>query len=509
MADPDEIFLEGFDKYGTTSQYNSMGQTDRINILMGEWSTWGYSPTLYDALSGGGYSISCSGGGGGFVYRNLRNNYSRSIGGYTTEAALGTRCGVALGDTGTVQVTVGISSSGHVQVCREYWNVLGTSSTAVVDGSVHCIEWDVKIDNTAGWAKVWIDGVLEINVSGVDTQNSSNPSYNQFGWFKTSSGMGKLDHMYHWAYLSGTDSGETPCLDNPIIDTTFGVSDNTVQLSIGAEYFGQATGVSPGSASTLVGNRPTAMAYIAKVSGTLDALNILPNSTSAGTSVRMGLYSDNSGFPGTLIAETDVITGTTDETELRLPFSSPPSLVADTVYWVCFWTSNNLSCYYVNSDVSGTYWYNKSFSGSLDTNFSGSASGGGYQQWYVRGELSSVSGSHNFAQGIQDPFSYNLSYNYGSTAGHQDVYNFDNLNFTASAVHCVGVKAQLARSASGARTASLITVSSSTEDPGSYSDFSLSPTILTYGSYWLKNPNGDVSWTEATVNAAKHGVELG
>lgn len=62
------------------------------------------------------------------------------------------------------------NASGALDVTRN-GTVLGSGTTVFSSGVWHHVEFYVEISDTVGVAKVWVDGVLEINLTGQDTKN--------------------------------------------------------------------------------------------------------------------------------------------------------------------------------------------------------------------------------------------------------------------------------------------------------------------------------------------------
>jgi hypothetical protein len=100
-------------------------------------------------------------------------------------AAGATQAAIAFSDTtnpaaeGTHQTEVFINSSGTLQAKRNGTN-LGSASTATLSiGAWHYLELGTLIDPAAGWVKVYLDGVLVINLTGQNTRATSNSYANQ------------------------------------------------------------------------------------------------------------------------------------------------------------------------------------------------------------------------------------------------------------------------------------------------------------------------------------------
>jgi len=99
------------------------------------------------------------------------------------------------------------------------------------------------------------------------------------------------------------------------------------------------------------------------------------------------------------------------------------------------------------------------------------------------------------------------SYVESSTAGHKDLYTFEDLPATPNTIFAVQTTAYQNKDDSGARTGKLITRVSSTDYEGS----AFSPVEATYGfvtEIWALNPNDSLAWEEADVNGAEFGIKV-
>jgi len=109
--------------------------------------------------------------------------------------------------SGTVQVAIGFSIAGTLQLFHSYDTVIATGSP-IVFNTWYCLEARLKIDNSAGVAQVKMDGVLEIDYAG-DTQKSSNASIGivQLGGQKAA-------HRYFYGYFDDIAINDTNGTEN-------------------------------------------------------------------------------------------------------------------------------------------------------------------------------------------------------------------------------------------------------------------------------------------------------
>lgn len=509
MALPDFTFVEGFDKYGP------VGKTISASDVAGEWSVVNInnngSISLVNSLLGSGVAVRLFGNGGSGhtqLIKNLPNTYARCVGGfYYSNTLINGPAGITFGDTNTAQLTIGVDGTGFIRVYRGWVDgtVIATSAQSVTAGGINCIEYDITIHNTTGIVKVWLNGVMtSLNLTGQNTRVSANNYYNQV-WIGGRAGSGfqsdaTWDHMYHWCYISSGGS-ETPALTNPIVETQFGTSDDTAGWSVGPHACQNAyvhlTTNAPGANQLMLVQR------VADASGTLDSLKCLPNTTSGTAKLKAVAYADSSGQPGALIATGTEVVGCTAGTELTLPFSGGPSITAGTAYWIGLINDTSI-LFYANNTSTGYSKANTYTSGPPSPAGTGFTTG--RPTWNFLMMLTGV--TTHYTQEDELPPLDNNSYNYSSTIGQQELYNFPALGSTPTAIYTVAVKGRVAKSDSGARTLDLQTKSSSTTSSGSLAGQAPS---LTYGyisSYYNVDPATSVAWTGSGVNAAKHGIKV-
>jgi len=122
-------------------------------------------------------------------------------------------------------------------------------------------------------------------------------------------------------YNSGTSKWE--CEDET------GAGTGTSGLQIGALA---ATGAATPT------QRMAASRFKAYSSGTITSLGVFPYLVTATKHIVLGIYSDNSNYPGSLLGQTDAyaFVATDLRTPIHLALQSPVSLTANTQYWIAF-----------------------------------------------------------------------------------------------------------------------------------------------------------------------------
>jgi hypothetical protein len=84
--------------------------------------------------------------------------------------------------------------------------------------------------------------------------------------------------------------------------------------------------------------RMAASRFKAYSSGTITSLGVFPYLVTATKHIVLGIYSDNSNYPGSLLGQTDAyaFVATDLRTPIHLALQSPVSLTANTQYWIAF-----------------------------------------------------------------------------------------------------------------------------------------------------------------------------
>jgi hypothetical protein len=469
------------------------------------------SVSLQSAPSGPGASLGiATAGSDGFLFKSFGGNYARSTGVVTFQANLAGTFGFGLTDTGTTQVSIGITgSTGNVVVKRGTLSTgvtVATSTQSVVDGSVHTLAWDVTIHNSAGIAIIWLDGVAtSINLTGQNTRSSSNNFLNGFNFqvvnFNNSSKITKYDHLAAQLYIASGGS-ELPPLANPVIETQFAISDSAVQFAgsagvLGQDYSTTANTNAPGA------NELFLRQFTPLVNCTINSVSILPAATSATAKFKAVIYS---GSPtGAALSSGTEVVGCTSGTVLTGALVTPQSLTAGTPYWIGFITDTSVVLSEVDTTTTGAKAANTYASGapSSPTMTTGQAS------WIIFGNCTVPAA--NWAQvaaNFGNPPLGDLSYNQDSTVGHEDLFNFPPLSTGSQTIYTAAVKMYCARSDAGARTVDMRTKSSSTDSGGSSTGQAPGTTYGWLASYFDVDPNGSVAWTKTALDAATSGYKI-
>src|SRR6185369_5097817 len=100
-----------------------------------------------------------------------------------------------------------------------------------------------------------------------------------------------------------------------------------------------------------------------------------------------------------------------------------------------------------------------------------------------------------------------LSYVFDSVVGHEDLYTFPSLS-PVSTVHAVAMKANCARSDSGARTVSMRMLSGGTDGGGSATGQTPGTSFGWLTSLFITDPATGAAWSPTAVNAATAGFKI-
>jgi hypothetical protein len=511
---------DGFDKYGPANR--GVGISD----LSGDWtaitplfgglynissltitnSLQGPGSSLHIQMSGGG-----SGSGTGVVMTNLPNNYARSLGTYYFLSDLTHPLGVCLMDGLNGQTTIGIASgTGRPTAWRgdpgNNGPIIGSAAVGVVANTIHCLQWDVTIHNTAGIVKIWLDSALVLNLTGQNTRNTGNNFINAYGPAGMTSGgfAGNwyIDHLWTGLYINagGTD---TPPLTNPILETSFPTADSVVQFTPGAGILGSVSSVTANT-NAPGANTLALRQYTPVVNATLSSVTIWPTVTNSTVKFKAAIYADASGVPGALIAQGPEIVGCAN-TALTLPITTPPSITVGTPVWIGYLTDTSITLAENDTTTPGykaTVTYTSGVPGTAPTMT------GGQPAWGLYGNL--ISMAHNWPQEVGNPPAYDSSYNSSGTVGNQDLLTFGPLSGTPSAIYTTAVKAFMKLDNAGAHAADLATHSGTITGNGSTLNWAVGP--ASYGwvnSFFDNDPNTSAPWASAAaLNAATSGYKI-
>jgi hypothetical protein len=215
--------------------------------------------------------------------------------------------------------------------------------------------------------------------------------------------------------------------------------------------------------------------------------------------MKCAVYQDVGNFPTTLIAQTVEITNPIagDNT---FTFTSPPTLLDNTVYWLGFWSDTAFTPN-TNNVANGN---NKSQALTYAANFPATASSGNatLQSASVRA-TESVS---NYGMTNELIENGDTDYVFGSVAGNVDLYAITPLTTVPAGIVAVATKNFMRKSDTGARTATTeINSGGLVQDQAT---LNLAVTYQWQTVYFPTDPNTGATWTFAGVNALLVGPKI-
>jgi len=121
-------------------------------------------------------------------------------------------------------------------------------------------------------------------------------------------------------------------------------------------------------------------------------------------------------------------------------------------------------------------------------------------------DFSRSTGADNFALVDEKPPTDDTDYVFGSTSGDYDLYGMGNLPVVPANLYAVQVSLVTRKVEAGGRSIRTKLKSGASTYDGTYASLNLTYTI--HSTLYRLNPNGNVTWTNAAVNAASAGMEL-
>jgi hypothetical protein len=495
------LFMDGFDKYGGVN--SNTVTTTLVALMAGDWTSVSGSPQIVAPLSSTGQALNFS--SVGTVSKTLVTNYGRIIGGFRFSASLGNSfTGIQFIDGGSNQCSINITTTGVIRLLNG--GLSGTligSGGAITANSVHYLEWDITLGNSAAY-QVWLDGVSLFSGTG-DTTATANNTISSFILGNTGSTSLTVDDLY--IFDSTGTVNNAPLLTSPRIETTFPSSDNSVQFSVGASVLGSTVSRTNG-ARTLAANDFYLRPLTPSRACTLNSLTLVANATGGAINLRPIVYSDSAGAPGSLLTAGASVTGLTAGSLSTMPLTTPQSLTAGTQYWVGYMADSALSAALQQADLlalgrTGTSTYASGAPSSPPTLTAGQIT------ILIWGNITLAS-PVNFYEVSQQPPGGLQSYVTDTTVADEDLYNFPSLSQLPQTVHAVAVNANCSRSDTGARTVSLRMRSGGTDSGGSLTGQTpaASSSFGWLTSLFVTDPNTGSAWLGTALNAAQSGFRI-
>jgi hypothetical protein len=508
-------FYEGWAKYGNSGDIARSGTTilpvgDVIQT--NGWTIAGFTGSgSVDLVTGPtptslGLALTAAGGTGSTlgIRRSITagNAATTTLGFFfkITSIEAADRVVVQFLDGTTAQCTLAISSTG-VLTARSggvAGTVLGTSASSLSAGVWYFIEATVTINNTTGVFTVDVDTVNKINATSANTRGGTANNYANVYSFIQGGGSS----LMQFGPLYERD--DTTRVGDVTVETLFVSADSAVQFAFGAMTMGTAyrnstTTNSPGAGQLALRK------YTCPASGSLNSVKILPGATSAGAKFKAVAYADNgsgtapSGAP--LDTGTEVI-GTTADTVLNLPMTTPPSLTAGTIYWIGYITDTSVALALTDSGTNG-YKASNTYASGAPTSPTMTS---GQSSWVIYGNLTGVA-TNAPEVGVRSPGG-DKNYVSSATVNNEDLFTITALTDNPVTIYQAQVWAYTAKTDAGARTIDLRLKSSSTTSSGSSTGQAQSVSYAWQGSKFTTDPNTGSSWTASGINNSKIGYKI-
>jgi hypothetical protein len=235
-------FIDGFDHYNSPTQ---------------KWTSSSGSPTYASASSRFGVGQYAKFNGSGIFNKGFDNQATWTIGAAVKfEGAIDNASLFFLRDNTTMQVTMGTTGSGALNVYRGDFNaggtLLGTTANGVLSLNVwYFIELKTTINNTTGAYEVRLNGVNVLSGSGADTQAGTNAYVNMIS-VGSGNGAVSFDDLY---VCDGAGGLNDTFLGDVRVDTILPTADGSTTdftPSTGTDNYAMVDDATPDSDTTYV-----------------------------------------------------------------------------------------------------------------------------------------------------------------------------------------------------------------------------------------------------------------
>jgi hypothetical protein len=176
--------------------FYATGGVNNGGVMRRMYTNDGYYRGVYRDVTGNASRVHCA-----WWYRCTNSGTGTSLLYISGVAVGGNWCGVRGQANGavTVDLMVPIGTNG---------TSVGACTTDVCDGGWHYLEFEIALHQTAGTAKLWVDGALEVNFSGATC--SAAPPLALTRWIVTAhASNGYLDDLILWTDVDNGDGWTT------------------------------------------------------------------------------------------------------------------------------------------------------------------------------------------------------------------------------------------------------------------------------------------------------------
>lgn len=488
------IFADGFDTYGGGATNSSdawvygpwTGQLNSNNYAGNSFTRFG---------SGLSYQLGGVGNASG-MYKTLSANTTNTIYCALATYTLGTLDGfngyyyyISFDQGGTNQVSVQWYRNGNINVFRNGTLIATFSAAHSAQVWTH---WQIKIviDPSAGEVRIRKNGDTSdtFAATGLNTRATANAYVDKVNMLDVGSGSLWDDFVFldSSGSVNNTWTGDVRC--HTLLPSGAGSSNNFTAQGGGGFQFNGST-----FQNFYDANYIRVATFYAPFTMSLDAVGAHYAAAASGNIVA-GIWSDNAGIPGTLIATSSVLTNVISGVN-KIPFSSPPTITAGTKYWVGFNANFGIGMFTIGGSAGHQMFY--TYNGSLPTTIAVSSA---FSPMFT---LYPVSSGGSAAIITPDG---DLSYASDSTAGDHDLFAMTNLPATPTSIMAVQQRVVARRTDGGPRALQTELKSGATTVQGTAT--SLSTSYVPQFTIYETDPNTGSAWTASAVNALEAGYKI-
>jgi hypothetical protein len=407
-----------------------------------------------------------------------------------------------LSDGATAQCTIVFRSDGAILLQS---GALGGTTLATYTGAIAAIntwysfEIEVVINNTTGSISVRKNGNSsnDFTLGSLNTRASANNYANKIAVgsnFATSLGQTIDDFLWRSDASSVAWTGDVRCF------TRMPLADQSVQFT----RSGSVVPMTPypnQSSTAVLANQGQYIPFTPIASGTLTSLTIAIAVAST-ANFKCSLYSSSGGLPATALGSATPISapGVGNNT---FTFSSPPSVVAGTLYFIAF-NADAGSGQYVTSNTTTAYFRSSDTYASFPTSNPVVTSGASPRVFTASITPTTIANAQFVNEQQQDG---TASYVSDNAVGHADLYSIGTIASTPTTIVGVTTRGYIQKSDAGNRSAAVQIKSGGTT-------VASSPLALAAQSFqWvsrtdLVDPNTGLAWTAAAVDAVNIGPAI-
>jgi len=248
------------------------------------------------------------------------------------------------------------------------------------------------------------------------------------------------------------------------------------------------------STASIVNGTARYTPFTAPVNGTLNTVSITLAAGYTGN-MKCSLFTNAAGVVTTVIASATAIVNPVSGAN-TFTFSSPPTLVKGTSYYLGFISDTSSGTWQVTAATAGFSGTGVSYAAFPSGTPVTSAAAGPI----ITANITPTASADYVSEAQQDG---TTTYVYDSTVGHADLYNISPLPLTPTLIVGVNLRGFMAKSDAGSRSGQLQMKSGSTTVQST--PLALSTSFLWNSRFDTVDPNTSTVWTAAGVNAVQIG----